>query len=80
MKIKEPFVEKVLTAFIKEEFHKFNYKKGILGLSGGLDSAVCAILAAKALKPTNIIALILPYGKSFSEDVKDAQEASQRLG
>jgi NAD+ synthase len=80
MKINEPFVEKVLTAFIKEELNKFNYKKGILGLSGGLDSTVCAFLAVKALKSTNIIALILPYGKSFSEDVKDAQETSQRLG
>jgi NAD+ synthase len=79
MKINEPFVEKVLTAFIKEELNKFNFKKGILGLSGGLDSTVCAFLASKALKSTNIIALILPYGKSFSEDVKDAQETSRRL-
>ncbi len=80
MKINEPFVEKVLTAFIKEELNKFNFKKGIFGLSGGLDSTVCAFLVSKALKSTNTIALILPYGKSFSEDVKDAQETSRRLG
>ncbi len=80
MKINGPFVEKILTAFIKEELSKFNYKKGILGLSGGLDSSVCAILASKALKPNNVISLILPYGETFSEDVKDAKEFAQFLG
>lgn len=79
MKINEPFVEKILTAFIREELSKFNYKKGILGLSGGLDSAVCAFLAAKALKPSNVIGLIIPYGETFSKDVKDAQEFSRLL-
>jgi len=80
MKINAPFVEKILTLFIKEELSKFNYKKGILGLSGGLDSSVCAVLAAKALKPTNVIGLIMPYGEIFSEDVKDAKEFAQLLG
>jgi len=80
MKINGPFVEKILTAFIKEELSKFNFKKGILGLSGGLDSSVCAILASKALKPNNVISLILPYGEAFSEDVKDAKEFAQFLG
>ena len=79
MKINEPFVEKILTAFIREELSKFNYKKGILGLSGGLDSAVCACLAAKALKPSNVICLIMPYGETFSKDVKDAEEYSKLL-
>ena len=79
MKINEPFVEKVLTAFIKDELNKFNYKRGIVGLSGGLDSAVCAYLAVKALNPDNVIALILPYGQSFSKDVKDAQEIARLL-
>lgn len=80
MKINGPFVEKVLTTFIKQELSKFNYKKGILGLSGGLDSSICAFLAAKALKPANVLALIMPYGKSFGKDVKDAQETAHLLG
>ncbi|NQT80713.1 MAG: NAD+ synthase [Candidatus Aminicenantes bacterium] len=80
MKINEPFVEKILTTFINEELSKFQYKKGILGLSGGLDSSVCASLAAKALKSGNVFALIMPYGKTFSEDVKDAQKLAQALG
>ncbi|UCC40989.1 MAG: NAD+ synthase [Candidatus Aminicenantes bacterium] len=80
MKINAPFVEKILTSFIREETARFHYSKGILGLSGGLDSSVCAFLAAKALKPKNVTALILPYGKTFSDDVKDAQEVAELLG
>ncbi len=74
-----PFAIKILTAFIKEELSKFGFKKAVLGLSGGLDSAVCASLAAKALAAKNVTGLILPYGTSFSEDVRDALRAAERL-
>ncbi len=80
MKINPAFVEKILTLFIREELSKFQFKKAILGLSGGLDSSVCAFLASKAIKPTDVLALIMPYGKSFSKDVKDAQKVVQSLG
>ncbi len=80
LKINPSFVEKLLVQFVREELGKFHFQKGILGLSGGLDSTVCATLAAKALGSENVLALILPYGASFSEDVKDAEEAADRLG
>lgn len=80
MKINGLFIETALIKFIKEELSKFNFKKGILGLSGGLDSSVCACLAAKALMPKNVIGLIMPYGNLFSVDVEDAQEFAKELG
>jgi NAD+ synthase len=80
MKINPHFVEKLLTSFIKEELSKFLYKKGILGLSGGLDSTVCAYLAAKALDPKNVVCLILPYKNIFDQDVTDAKNVAQDLG
>jgi len=80
MKINAPFVEKVLCAFIRQELSKFHYTRGIIGISGGLDSSVCAFLAAKALGPKNVIGLILPYRKTFSEDVKDARSVARLLG
>lgn len=80
MKINAAFVEKILTKFIKEELAKFGYSKGILGLSGGLDSSVCACLASKALGPDNVISLIMPYGKTFGEDIDDAKEVARSLG
>ena len=79
MKINPEFVEKLLTRFISEELSKFNFTKGILGLSGGLDSAVCACLAARALGPKNVIVLIMPYKETFGGDVQDAKDMVERL-
>ena len=80
MKINSGFVEKLLTRFIKEELSKVGYAKGILGLSGGLDSAVCAYLAVRALGPKNVIVLIMPYEETFGWDVQDARDLAQGLG
>lgn len=80
MKINGAFVEKVLTRFIREELGRFGFSKGILGLSGGLDSAVCAILAARALGPENVLALIMPCGAGFPADVADADGLARVLG
>ena len=59
MKINAELVEKTLVLFLREEIHKFGFQKGILGLSGGVDSAVVADLAAKALGPENLLLLLL---------------------
>lgn len=80
MKINAPFVEKILTKFIKEELAKSNFTRGIIGLSGGLDSSVCTTLAARTLQPENVIALIMPCGNAFREDVQDAQDLVRCLG
>jgi NAD+ synthase len=79
MKINPAFVDKLLTRFIHDELHKFHYKKGILGLSGGLDSTVCAYLAVRALGAKNVIGLIMPYKDTFARDVKDAETIAGQL-
>jgi NAD+ synthase len=79
MKINCAFAEKILTMFIKEELSKFGFKKGILGLSGGLDSSVCASLTVRALGPKNVIGLIMPYGPIFKDDIDDARELAAVL-
>ena len=79
-KINAAFVEKVLTAFIRDELGRCGCRKALLGLSGGLDSAVCAALAARALGPRNVLGLVMPYGKAFPQDVKDAEGWAKRLG
>ncbi|UCE39931.1 MAG: NAD+ synthase [Candidatus Aminicenantes bacterium] len=79
MKINPAFAEKLLTRFIKEELSKFDFKKGILGLSGGLDSTVCVYLAVKALGPKNVVVLIMPYKDTYSKDVQDATDIANRL-
>jgi NAD+ synthase len=80
MEINAPFVEKVLCAFIREEFHKHGFKRGIVGLSGGLDSSVCAALAAGSLGPKRVLGMILPYKDTYSQDVKDARAVAEKLG
>ena len=80
MTINCPFAVKILTAFIRGELEKFGYSKAILGLSGGLDSAVCAALAVRALRPDNVLGLLLPFGDSFTSDRDDALLVAARLG
>ena len=80
MKINEKFVAKILTDFIREELHKFQITKGLVGISGGLDSTVVTFLACRALGPENVIGLIMPYGQSFQADVDDAQAVARELG
>ena len=80
MKINTRFAEKILTKFIREELGKFNYSRGILGVSGGLDSSVCAFLAAEALQPENVIGLIMPYGEASKDDVEDAELVIEKTG
>ena len=79
MKINPAFAEKLLIRFIKEELSKFHFERGILGLSGGLDSAVCAHLAVRALGPNNVVGLIMPYKGTFSRDVRDAKDIAHQL-
>jgi NAD+ synthase len=79
-KINAPFVEKILVAFIRGELDRCGCGKALLGLSGGLDSSVCAALAARAMGPTNVVGLIMPYGTAFPGDVRDAAAMARRLG
>ncbi|GAF85651.1 unnamed protein product, partial [marine sediment metagenome] len=80
MKINESFVERILIKFIKDEICQAGFKKGILGLSGGLDSSVCALLTANALKPENVLGLIMPYKDTYPRDVQDARGVAETLG
>jgi NAD+ synthase len=73
------FAARILSRFIQEELGKAGFQRGILGLSGGLDSAVCAALAARALGPKNVVGLLMPYGEGFGKDMEDARAVAARL-
>ncbi|MGL6098743.1 MAG: NAD(+) synthase, partial [Fusobacteriaceae bacterium] len=60
-------VEKILVNFIKEEVEKTGFKKVVLGLSGGIDSAIVAYIASKALGPKNVMGIMMPYKLSSKE-------------
>lgn len=74
------FLKNKATEFLKTEFEKAGFKKAILGISGGIDSAVVAILAAEVLGKENVIGLKLPYKKSSPASVNDAEELIRKVG
>jgi NAD+ synthetase len=69
-----------LINFVREEVHRRGFEKGVLGLSGGVDSAVTAYLAAQALGAENVIAVRLPYRTSSPDSLAHAQLVIDALG
>jgi len=67
------------TECIRAYFQRYGFKKAVIGLSGGIDSAVAAALTAKALGPENVIVLRLPCGPA-TESVTIAGEVASTLG
>jgi NAD+ synthase len=70
----------ILTGFIRSEITRAGFGRAILGLSGGLDSAVSCALAAEALGAQNVLALRLPYKTSAPDSLEDAEEIADYLG
>jgi NAD+ synthase (glutamine-hydrolysing) len=65
---------------LRDYAHKSGFKKGLIGLSGGIDSAVVAALAAEALGPENIIGIALPSAISSQHSRNDAARLATNLG
>lgn len=73
-------VRQALVLGIRDYAGKNNFTKVVLGLSGGLDSAVVAALAAEALGAENVLAAMMPSPYSSRGSIDDAIDLSQRLG
>ncbi|MFN8240540.1 MAG: NAD+ synthase [Bacteroidales bacterium] len=73
-------IKEALVTGIKDYFGKLNFRKAVLGLSGGIDSAVCLCLATEALGSENVMSLLLPSRYSSSHSVDDAISICKNLG
>jgi NAD+ synthase len=73
-------LEDVLVNFLREEAGKVGFKKVVLGLSGGIDSALVAFLAAKAFGPENVLGIMMPYKSSSKESVEHAKLVIEKTG
>jgi NAD+ synthetase len=73
-------VEQWLRQFIRDEFARRGFTRAIVGLSGGVDSAVTAYLAARALGPDNVVGLRMPYRTSSPDSLADAERVIKALG
>jgi NAD+ synthase len=75
-----PLLRRVLTKFIRNEVCKVGVDRVVVGLSGGVDSGVSAMLAAEALGPANVLAIKMPYRTSSQESLLHADLLIARAG
>ncbi|MEZ5993462.1 MAG: NAD+ synthase [Planctomycetota bacterium] len=71
---------RALTLGVQDYFRKTGFKKALIGLSGGIDSAVVTCLAARALGPENVRAISMPTRFSSAGSVDDSRELAENLG
>ena len=73
-------IYKALICGVKDYFTKCGLKRAVLGLSGGLDSTVCAVLLADALGKDNVLGVSMPSHITSSESKSDAEQLANNLG
>lgn len=78
--VKIELIHDALVMGIRNYFEKLGFKKAILGLSGGIDSAVTLVLAVKALGAENVKSILLPSQYSSDHSIKDAEDLAKNLG
>ena len=71
---------RVIAAFIRGQLRQAGFEHAVLGLSGGIDSALVAYLTAEAIGPERLLTLLMPYRTSAPASLADAQDVVRRLG
>ncbi len=73
-------VESILTGFLAEETRRFGVTRVVVGLSGGVDSAVAAALARRALGRRGVVGVLMPHSGSDPSSRRHARDLARRLG
>ena len=73
-------VEQALVLGVRDYLHKTGFKQAVLGLSGGIDSAVTAVLACEALGPENVLCVAMPSPYTSQHSIDDARALAENLG
>ncbi len=76
----EEMLYHALVMGVRDYLHKCGFKSAVLGLSGGIDSALVACLAAEALGPENVLGISMPSQFSSQGSLDDARELAHNLG
>lgn len=78
--INTELARRILTGFIRSEITRMGFSRAVIGLSGGIDSAVSCFLAAEALGGQNVLAVRMPYRTSSPDSLEDAQRVIDAIG
>ncbi|MEW6073438.1 MAG: NAD+ synthase [Planctomycetota bacterium] len=78
--IQPALVTKLLVSFLKEEVGGAGMAQAVVGLSGGVDSAVTAALCAQAFAPANVLCVLMPYRTSNPASEAHARLVATKLG
>lgn len=79
LRINPELATRILTGFIGDSVAKAGMSRAVIGLSGGIDSAASAYLAAQALGAENVLALRMPYATSSPDSLSDAEAVIEDL-
>jgi NAD+ synthase len=80
LRIDEVLVRKMLVSFIRDETAKARLRRAVVGVSGGVDSAVTVALATEALGPRSVLGLFTPYRVSSEESREHARQLARQYG
>jgi NAD+ synthase len=80
LQLNTTLARRMIVDFIRVELTRVGFTRGILGLSGGVDSSLVAFLAAEALGAENVLGMILPYRTSSPDSRADAELVARHLG
>lgn len=72
--------QEILTGFLHTEITRAGFSRGVIGLSGGVDSSLACYLTAEALGPENVLAVRMPYKTSSPDSMEHAQMVIDALG
>lgn len=78
--INTDLARRILSGFIRDQIEKAGMNGAVIGLSGGIDSALSAYLSADALGPENVLAVRMPYSTSSQASLTDAEAVIEDLG
>ena len=78
--IDAPSALQVISGFITSQLEQTGFERLVVGLSGGVDSATVAYLAARAIGPDNLLAVRMPYRSSSADSEADAMRVVSALG
>lgn len=80
LSINTDLARRILVNFVRDEILRTGLKRAVIGLSGGIDSALSCLLAAESLGPENVLAVRMPYATSSPASLADAELVAKQTG